>query len=69
MRKIPVCVAFAVLVLCFNGCFINERGISNRFWAGCKGYYDGSGEYKEECTPNWVDLPLTPTGLLKVKPK
>ncbi|ACM63898.1 hypothetical protein L8Y91_06305 [Campylobacter lari] len=48
------------LALFFGGCFVNERGISNRFYDDCKEYYDASGTYHKECPKNWVDLPLTP---------
>ncbi|EPP1573098.1 hypothetical protein ACUMG2_000626 [Campylobacter lari] len=48
------------VVLFFGGCFVNERGISNRFYDDCKEYYDASGIYHKECPKNWVDLPLTP---------
>ena len=49
---------FVLFFLC--GCFINERGVSNRFYSDCKEYYDASGTYHKECPKNWVDLPLTP---------
>ena len=56
--------AFALLAsLCLSGCFINERGIGNRFYSDCKAYYDASGTYHEECPPNWIDFPLTPQAL------
>ncbi|AJD01453.1 Putative lipoprotein [Campylobacter lari] len=48
------------LALFFGGCFVNERGVSNRFYDDCKEYYDASGGYHKECPKNWVDLPLTP---------
>lgn len=53
------------LALLFCGCFINERGISNRFYSDCKPYYDATGTYHEECPSNWIDLPLTPDALSK----
>ncbi|MDO4674011.1 hypothetical protein [Campylobacter sp.] len=43
-----------------GGCFVNERGISNRFYDDCKEYYDAVGIYHRECPKNWVDLPLSP---------
>lgn len=49
-----------LLALLLTGCFINERGVSNRLYDDCKPYYDASGTYHEECPKNWVDLPLTP---------
>ena len=60
MKKIVITLLFATL---FSGCFINERGISNRFYSDCKAYYDATGTYHEECPPNWIDLPLTPQAL------
>lgn len=57
MKKNLIVLLFALL---FSGCFINERGISNHFYSDCKAYYDATGTYREECPPNWIDLPLTP---------
>lgn len=56
MRKIAVFVVAWML----GGCFVNERGISNRFYDDCKEYYDAVGIYHRECPKNWVDLPLSP---------
>ena len=53
-------VIVLILSLSVSGCFITERGITNRFDNDCKPYYDASGTYHEECLPNWIDLPLTP---------
>ncbi|HHS6521938.1 TPA: hypothetical protein ACTN4M_000350 [Campylobacter jejuni] len=50
----------ALLVLGISGCFVNERGISNRFYDDCKEYYDGSGTYHKDCPKNWVDIKMTP---------
>lgn len=57
MKKNYLSIAIAVLL---SGCFINERGISNRYYDDCKPYYDASGTYYEECPTNWIDIPLTP---------
>lgn len=39
----------ALLLFVFSGCFINERGVSNRFYDDCKEYYDASGTYYKDC--------------------
>lgn len=58
--------AFALLVsLCLSGCFVNERGIGNRFYSDCKAYYNASGNYHEQCPTNWINVPLTPDTLYK----
>ncbi|HEB7606215.1 TPA: hypothetical protein RZI58_000062 [Campylobacter coli] len=51
-----------VLALLFgiSGCFVNERGISNRFYDDCHEYYDASGTYHKDCSKNWVDIKMTP---------
>nr|WP_306810975.1 hypothetical protein [Campylobacter helveticus] len=43
-----------------TGCFVNERGISSRYYDDCKEYYDASGAYHKECPKNWVDIPTKP---------
>ncbi|MCR6570832.1 hypothetical protein CINS5915_02915 [Campylobacter insulaenigrae] len=53
-------IILVFLMLFFSGCFVNERGVSNRFYDDCKEYYDASGIYHKECPQNWIDLPLTP---------
>ncbi|TXE78894.1 hypothetical protein FPD46_07605 [Campylobacter peloridis] len=57
LRKISFFIFFIVF---FSGCFVNERGVSNRFYDDCKEYYDASGTYHKECPKNWINLPLTP---------
>lgn len=55
---------FLPLIIFFIcGCYVNDRGISNRLYSDCKSYYDASGTYQEECPKNWLDLPLTPDSL------
>ena len=48
---------FAFLI---SGCFVNERGLSNRFYDDCTEYYDASGTYHKSCPKNWVDIKMTP---------
>ena len=49
-----------LLALGISGCFVNERGISNRFYDDCHEYYDASGTYHKDCPKNWVDIKMTP---------
>ncbi len=49
-----------ILFFGFSGCFVNERGVSNRFYDDCKEYYDASGTYYKDCPKNWVDIKMTP---------
>ncbi|MGH2328048.1 hypothetical protein ACRCD5_06995 [Campylobacter taeniopygiae] len=53
-------ILIIVSLLGFSGCFINERGISNRFYNDCKEYYDASGIYHKDCPNNWIDIKMTP---------
>ncbi|MCR2063687.1 hypothetical protein [Campylobacter helveticus] len=48
------------VVLNLTGCFVNERGISSRYYDDCKEYYDASGTYHKKCPKNWVDIPTKP---------
>ena len=41
--------------LLLQGCYFNERGVSNRYYSDCKEYYDGMGIYYKECDENLVD--------------
>lgn len=49
-----------ILLFAFYGCFVNERGVSNRFYDDCKEYYDASGTYHKDCPKNWIDIKMTP---------
>ncbi|MGG7047879.1 MULTISPECIES: hypothetical protein [unclassified Campylobacter] len=41
---------------CLNGClFLNERGISTRYYNDCKEYYDAAGNYQKDCPHNVID--------------
>ncbi|HEA7843389.1 TPA: hypothetical protein RXM13_001507 [Campylobacter coli] len=53
-------ILMLALLFGISGCFVNERGISNRFYDDCCEYYDASGTYHKECPKNWVDIKMTP---------
>lgn len=57
MKKFTIILFISLVV---SGCFVNERGISNRFYDECKEQYDASGSYFKECPKNWVDIKMTP---------
>lgn len=48
-----------ILTLSFiglSGClFLNERGISTRYYNDCKEYYDANGSYQKSCPHNIID--------------
>ncbi len=52
--------------LTFQGCvYFNERGISNRYYNGCKEYYDAMGMYHKVCDENLVEYKTITDGLQK----
>ncbi|MGP1485018.1 MAG: hypothetical protein ACTTJC_02815 [Campylobacter sp.] len=55
MKKI-VNFFFAVFVVLFlSGClFLNDRGISTKFYNDCKEYYDANGTYQKSCPKNII---------------
>jgi len=45
------------ILFIFTGClYINERGISTRYYNDCKEYYDGMGIYHKTCDKNLIDF-------------
>ena len=43
------------IVLSFNGClYVNERGISTRYYNDCHEYYDAMGIYHKKCDKNLI---------------
>ena len=53
-------ILMLALLFGISGCFVNERGNSNRFYDDCHEYYDASGTYHKDCPKNWVDIKMTP---------
>ncbi|MCR4941241.1 MAG: hypothetical protein K5978_00425 [Campylobacter sp.] len=50
-------ILFTFLIGIFlSGClFVNERGISTRYYNDCKEYYDANGTYHKGCPHNVID--------------
>lgn len=44
------------LSLFFSACYINERGISSKYYNDCKEYYDATGVYHKACDENIIDF-------------
>lgn len=41
--------------LCFGEClFLNDRGVSTRYYNDCKEYYDATGTYHKDCPKNLI---------------
>ncbi len=44
-----------LILLLFNGClYINDRGISDRYYNDCHEYYDAMGIYHKTCDKNLI---------------
>jgi len=47
---------FTLLGLMLNGCiYLNERGVSGRYYNECREFYDATGTYHKECDENLID--------------
>lgn len=55
MKKIIKNIYFLAILVFFQGCFFNERGISSTYYNDCSHYYDSRGLYREKCDENIVD--------------
>jgi len=46
-----------IIAFLFSGClYVNDRGISNRYYNDCHEYYDAMGIYHKECDKNLVNF-------------
>ena len=46
-------VLMVVIIFLFSGClYVNERGISTRYYNDCHEYYDAMGIYHKTCDKN-----------------
>ncbi len=56
MKTAKIYIFCALLTPFLGGClWINERGISDRYYNSCKEYYDATGIYRQACDKNLVD--------------
>ncbi len=52
--------------LLLQGClYFNDRGMSGRYYNGCKEYYDAMGVYHKECDENIVEYKTVTDGVKK----
>ncbi len=46
-----------IIAFLFSGClYVNDSGISNRYYNDCHEYYDAMGIYHKECDKNLVNF-------------
>lgn len=49
-------ILIILTALLFHGClYFNDRGVSGRYYNGCKEYYDAMGIYHKYCDENLVE--------------
>jgi len=52
--------------LLLQGClYFNDRGVSGRYYNGCREYYDSMGIYHKECDENIVEYQTVTDGVKK----
>jgi len=48
---------FVIIPIFFSGClYVNDRGISTRYYNDCKEYYDAMGIYHKKCDKNLIEF-------------
>lgn len=59
-------ILILLIALLFQGClYFNDRGVSGRYYNGCKEYYDAMGIYHKECEENLVEYKTVTDGVKK----
>ncbi|MDD4505764.1 MAG: hypothetical protein PHE60_05305 [Sulfurospirillaceae bacterium] len=59
-------ILILLIALLFQGClYFNDRGVSDRYYNGCKEYYDAMGIYHKECEENLVEYKTVTDGVKK----
>lgn len=54
MKKVLI---LSLSALFFGGClYLNDRGVSGRYYNECKEYYDSTGTYRKVCDDNIIDF-------------
>lgn len=57
-------ILILLTALLLQGCiYFNERGVSNRYYNGCKEYYDAMGVYHKECDENLIEYKTVTDGV------
>ena len=59
-------ILILLTALLLQGClYFNDRGVSGRYYNGCKEYYDSMGIYHRECDENIVEYKTVTDGVKK----
>ena len=54
-----------IAILFLGWLHFNDRGVSGRYYNGCKEYYDAMGIYHKECDENLVEYKTVTDGVKK----
>ncbi len=56
MKTLARILFFSALAAMLGGCvFLNDRGVTTKYYNECKEYYDATGVYHKECPKNIID--------------
>ncbi len=56
MKTLAQILFFSALAEMLGGCvFLNDRGVTTKYYNECKEYYDATGVYHKECPKNIID--------------
>ncbi len=56
MKTLAQILLFLALAAILGGCvFLNDRGVTTKYYNECKEYYDATGTYRKECPKNIID--------------
>ena len=56
MKTLAQILLFSVLAaMRGGGVFLNDRGVTTKYYNECKEYYDATGVYHKECPKNIID--------------
>ncbi|RRD54623.1 hypothetical protein [Campylobacter rectus] len=56
MKTLAQILFLLALAAMLGGCvFLNDRGVTTKYYNECKEYYDATGTYRKECPKNIID--------------
>jgi dynactin complex subunit len=59
-------ILILLCALLLQGClYFNDRGVSGRYYNGCKEYYDSMGVYHKDCDENILEYKTVTDGVKK----
>lgn len=59
---------YLLAIFMLQGClYFNDRGISGHLYDNCHSYYDGDGNFIEECDENLIDYGEAKEGVIAIK--